>query len=271
MADSNHLSEEESTWDQVARGYCESHLIPTYDIIETEKAVAVNWGTGEAKFLSIKDRQYPDLGPGWFYGTMDLLCLSGDTVYVGDWKTGGIDGAEEQLLSLLAASVRALSWLPKPPSYRYAISILEVNERGVWPHEREVSQEELNQHWQAMAWSTENLGQTYNPVQGIHCIGYFCPHLAYCQAVHENVLELSELPEAKLNKRYLLRKHKITGEPSSGEEASYTMERLSAANRQVKYLTECMKQYVRDGGAVISNGWQWRQTDRGFRWTKLKG
>lgn len=270
MAEGNTLTEEESAWDRHAREYLENKLSPRFSLIESEKAVAVNWSTGEARFIDVRDRQYPDFGPGWYYGTMDLLCHGLTTVYVGDWKTGGTDGAEEQLLSLLAASVRANPWLRKDGTVKFFISCLEVNERGVWPHEREVSIQELDAHWQAMAWASENLGKEYKPIPGIWCTALFCPHLAYCNAINDLAMDLAEMPEAKLNKRFLMRSYRITGKPSSPEEASYTMERLSAANRQVKYLTECMKEYVNNGGQVISGQWQWAKGKDGFRWRKIK-
>ena len=272
-----NLSLEEAAWLEAASSYVQE-LETRFNLVESEVAVGVDWVSNKARFTGTEDRNYPDWA-GYMFGTMDLLCQKTsddpagfrviDELYVGDWKTGGTDGAEEQLLSLLAASVKALQYEGYQIPKKLLISCLRVSEEGVWPHEREVSPEELDAHWQAMSWQAEKIGQKYDPLPGIWCTQLYCPHLAYCSAIGEALDQAAEMDD-KLNQEYKKRRLKLTGQPADGQEAAYVMERLSAAKRQLNYLTECMKQYVRQGGQIISGKWQWSDGKDGFRWRKVR-
>jgi hypothetical protein len=120
-----------------------------------------------------------------------------------------------------------------------------------------------------MAWASESVGKEYKPVAGIHCTTLYCPHLAYCTAIGD-VLDDAAEQDKLLKPEYLVRKYRLNDKPSDAKEAAYTMERISAAKRQLNYLTECMKEYVNNGGSIISGQWQWSGGKDGFRWRKVK-
>lgn len=57
-----------------------------------ERAFALNIDTFEARDLGTGlGRKYPDLGPRWTYGTLDVVGLAEDAVLVADLKTGWSD------------------------------------------------------------------------------------------------------------------------------------------------------------------------------------
>lgn len=263
---------EEAAWMQVASQFLTDRILPNFTRVLSEVVVGVNWLTGEARlFHDVTDRQYPNI-PDWMFGTMDLMCTSsagapGPTLYIGDWKTGGTDGAEEQLLSLLAATRRAFANEVGLPIERMVISCLQVTEDGVWPKEREVSQEELDAHWLAMKFQYERSKQPTDPVPGIHCTAYYCNHLAYCPAINDVVYGAAEL-DSILPPESLLKK--LRDSPLDNEEASGTIELVTAAKRQITYLTECMKEWVMNNGPIVSGPWTWGPGKDGFRWRKRK-
>jgi hypothetical protein len=230
-----------------------------FSAVETEVVVGLDLATGTGElFRNVRDRGYPD-DKSRLYGTADVVAWGADgSVYVGDWKTGGTVGAEEQLLSL-ACAVRHLRLSPG----KLYISCLSLTEDGCWPHEREVSDAELDAHLAALRWAMDDLGKSA-PVIGAHCTALYCPHLAYCPEVAEVAEELADMdtdPKRRLT---------LVSDPSNEAEATETMVRLSAANRQLKYLTEAMKAYVRNGGRIISGSMEWSGGRDGFRWRKVK-
>lgn len=251
--------------------------------LSSEVAIAVNWKTDQSKFLiEIDGRDYPDYGPDWMYGTADLIGhkveqVNGqlvDHLYVADWKTGGTDGAEEQLLSLLAATWKAYQSHGAKHFGTMTIDCIQVisDDRGarILRHPRVVSIEELEMHWLAMKWQAEEMSKDkYKPVPGIHCTTLYCPHLAYCEAIGDALDSYAEGPEGLLAPEYLVRKNRINGAPADDKEAAHIMERISAAKRQLNYLTESMKEYVRNGGQIISGKFQWSGGPDGFRWRKV--
>lgn len=188
-------------WDAIAgvmlthaTKYLRETLHPRFLNIVSELAVEVDWRDGTSRILAhVKDRNYPNL-KGRHYGTADLVGVTHDAkFYIADWKTGGTEGAEEQLLSLAYAVV---NWSKHSDAHHdrhksCIISCLQVNEEGVWPHEREVTFEELEQHAQAMQWQVERIGTegARLPVLGAHCIHLYCPHLAFCSEVSKVVEE----------------------------------------------------------------------------------
>lgn len=245
--------------------YIEDVMMLRSEHIASEVAVSINWTTGEAEVLTgVKDRKYPKR-PGWQNGTADIVChLKDGGILVGDWKTGGSNGATEQLMSLACGLSKCLSARP------VYISCLSINEDGVWPNEREVSQEELDAHWDAMRFQWEDIGKRNEPIPGIHCTTLYCPHLAYCKAITGGVVEAGT--QAEPGKGYplvpvsnLLR---YTDKPVTDEDAGYTMAMISAARRQMKYIEAGLKKYVADGGRVTSGSYVWEETNSGWRWRK---
>jgi hypothetical protein len=261
--------------------YLTEELKPRFESIKHEQAVAINFKNGEAKLLKeVKSRGYPDLGPDWVCGTADLVCLQHDdpggcTLYVGDWKTGGDAGAEEQLLSLLYGFRKAFEAEEGLVPTRMLTSCLSLNEHGCWPNEREVTEEELQVHFNMMAHVFHELSFPLDygvkeAVPGIHCTTLYCPHLAYCSAITDVVDGLAEGTQGLLKAEHLDRRMRLTDKPKDMKEAAYVMERLTAAKRQLNYLVDCMKEYVSKGGRVISGGMEWSQGNDGFRWRKVK-
>lgn len=262
--------DEEAAWFQVASKFMTEKLQPRFPSIQSELCVAINLRTGEGTLLpDVEDRKYPSLGPDVVFGTMDLLCSSGTELMVADWKTGGIGGAEEQLLSLLAATVRAFQVSKVPLPSKLLISPLQVTEERVWTHEREVTLEELDNHIQALQWQWELVGKKgLKPTPGIHCSQLYCEHLAYCPAIKEAVGAAAEM-DGIIPEEALLKK-KLVDKPVSNEEAADTIELVTAAKRQLTYLTECMKEWVKNNGPIISGVWQWGPGKDGYRWRKRK-
>lgn len=58
----------------------------------------------------------------------------------------------------------------------------------------------------------------------------------------------------------------ITDEPTSDEEAGYTMALISAMKRQAKYIETCLKEYVSNGGKVVAGNQEWKERSNGWRW-----
>jgi hypothetical protein len=255
--------------------YLDEQLIPRTDQFLSEPAIGINWVTGETKILlDVKDREYPNL-KGWQYGTADLVMVLNDgSLLVADWKTGGTDGAEEQLLSLACAFQKA--WPNLQVQRKVRISCLQVNEHGVWPHEREVSQEELANHWDAMRFAWEDIGKKYDPKPGIHCVALYCPHLAYCSSITDVVVESAggqagREGEPLVKASDLVKGRRLTDTPIDDEEAGFTMAMTSASRRQLDYWTESMKAYIASGGRVIQGQYEWSKGGNGYRWRKING
>lgn len=263
-------------WLGHATKYLSEELIPRCSQISTEVAIAINWLSGEVKLLpDVKDRGYPDW-PGWQFGTADIVAILWDgSLYVADWKTGGIEGAEEQLLSLAYGFQKSYAPAGSLP-YRLGkviISCLQVNENGVWPHEREVSDQELLNHKDAMAFTWEDIGKKYDPKPGVHCTALFCPHLAYCTSISDVVGQAATGPASAGQPRLigagdLLKK--LTDNPKTDAEAGDNMALVSAAKRQINYLIEGAKKYVEGGGRVVSGQYEWSDTGNGYRWKRRK-
>lgn len=274
-------AEEESAWLVHAQEYFRKELQPRFQVINPELCVGKHYGSGQARFFSdVRERGYPDI-PGWTFGTMDIMArteLGGfadlgpeDTLYVADWKTGGIEGAEEQLLSLLDASLDAFDQATFGTPGKLIISVLQVTQDGVRPIERTVELDEVIAHGQAMSWQWERLQDASQgppgPEPGIHCTQLYCPHLAYCDAISGAVRAAAEADQL-ISQENLLKK--LTDQPVDNEEAAGTIELVTAAKRQLTYLTECMKEWVRNNGPIVSGDWKWGPTESGFRWRKRK-
>ena len=269
-------------WYASAVVFVDTVMAPRCQSIMSEVAIAVNWITGESVILSVDNREYPAEyhGPdaakkGWQCGTADLVCILKDgSLLIADWKTGGTDGAKEQLLSLGYGFQKAMPetydnmGVPQERSRRVKVSCLKVFTTGVDPDEDEVSSTELALHKDAMHFAVEAIGTGVKPVPGIHCTALYCPHLAFCPAVTGIVEEAAEGPQGLLAPEALVRRHKMTDDPSSAEEAGYVMARVTAAKRQLDYFSNAMKDYVRKGGLVTCGSYAWSNGKDGFRWRR---
>lgn len=58
--------------------------------------------------------------------------------------------------------------------------------------------------------------------------------------------------------------------PENDAEAYEMAYKCTAAIRGAKYWQEVLKDYVRAGGKISGNGYEWVETNRGFRWQKIK-
>jgi hypothetical protein len=259
-----------NVWLGHAKTYVDTVLGPRCDTILSEVPIAVNWITGEVEILmGVKDRKYP-FKKGWQYGTADLVCILKDgSLLIIDWKTGGNDGAEEQLLSLGVAFQKAM---PKLQYVRPLRTLcLQVNDEGMWPHEKDWTPQQIESHWDSVRFKWEDLEKHNDPVPGIHCTTLYCPHLAYCPAIQASVFGLAEADQegAKLvSANDLVRAHRVTDNPVSNDEAGFTAAMLSAAKRQIKYTESKLKEYVNKGGAATQGGYTWGEGGNGWRWRK---
>ncbi len=262
-----------------ARRYLEE-LRDRSDVVRSELALGVNWSRSVSTILwDTKDRNYPN-NQGWQYGTADLVCiLKTGEVYVADWKTGGTDGAEEQLLSLAYAAQRSDEFsvyssisgqmqtnLKRP----VIISCLQVNEHGVWPKERSVSNEELDAHADAMRFQWEDIGKRNEPVPGVHCTTLYCPALAYCRAITEAVVvSATQAQEREVVEPMVLNgSYRLTDKPGTDAEAGYVISIAKAAKRQIDYWELAMKRYIKNGGRVTAGQYEWGPGGNGYRFRR---
>lgn len=273
---------------QNAKEFFTSVLLPRCEVAMSEVAISICWSEGKAEILpDVKERNYP-VRDGWQNGTADLVCILKDgTLLIADWKTGGTDGATEQLLSLACGFQKCLVRLVEGVEGSESsdqvrpvrIACLKVSEEGVDPEERSVSAEQLANHWLAMemAWADRVKKNAPNP--GIHCTQLYCPHLAYCNAVTGLVEDAAKNDDAKVTSEggepllpssALVRKFRMTDKPRSDDEAGYVMSRVAAARRQQKYYESCMKEYIANGGRVTAGNYEWRETGNGFRWGRIR-
>lgn len=212
-------------------------------------------------------REYPYLD-GYVYGTADIIGLKKSAdgkvtdVLVADWKTGGTDSAEAQLMSLGWAASLVY------PDAHIHLQTLKLTEDSVWiigyPDVGEpIGRTQLAEHWNLMSRSYKAVGlQKYKPNPGIHCTQLYCLHLAFCGAFEAAEAQASE----KESEGYT----KLTDAPVSNSEAGKVMATLSAIKRRTKYYEAALKRYVETGGRVIAGDYIWSQGKDGFRWRKQK-
>ncbi len=267
---------------QHAVNWLEHELKPRAKTIRAEVAYGVNWATGEAKELvGVKDRNYPK-EPGWMYGTADVVAeLHDGSLLVGDWKTGGTEGAREQLLSLAFAASRthqerSLDQVDDgdQPTPSVSIVCLPLNEDGCWAHEEWVPHADLMDHMEAMREVRRRLVAPgfygVQEVPGLHCTMLFCPHLGYCKTIGNVVNGMAEMASGEpLIPVEALFRMNVTDKPSSDEEAGFTQAMVSAANRRTKYLTNANKDRVsKHRGRVVFGNHVWEDRGNGYRWHK---
>lgn len=250
--------------------WVEKVLGPRCDTIMSEVAISINWAEGKAEILEgVTGRQYPKKD-GWQFGTADLVCiLKTGELLIADWKTGGTDGATEQLMSLACGFQKSLADDGAKP---VRIACLKVTDEGVDPDERAVSDEQLANHWLAMEMAWEQAQKKNVPVPGPHCTQLYCPHLAYCPAITGLVVDSAEEEQSREQKLIpvdnLVRKPRLTAEPRDDYEAGYTMALVYAARRQLKYYESSIREYLSKGNRAISGQYEWGETNSGFRWRK---
>lgn len=260
-------------WVDRAYSWYEKNLKPRCVSVHCEVYVSSNFETGEVHTdQSVRGRGYPEM-PGYIPGTADLVCIleSGELLVL-DWKTGLGTGADKQLLTLASGLRKTAEYRNQDGSYRSVrLGVLYAGEAaygtdGVTPVEWPVTEGELVAHEDAMAFQLADVGVRNEPVVGIHCTQLYCPHLAYCPGVAGVVDEAArELIPAE---RLLV---KMTDQPISDEEAGYTMERIAAARRQMKYLEAGIRQYINEGGKALAGDYEFKSTNSGFRWVKKNG
>ncbi len=254
-------------WVKLAVAWSKEHLEPRCAEIHSEVYVAYNFGTGDVHVdEKVHDRKYPDK-PGYLPGTTDLVCvLRTGELLVADWKTGGGTGADKQLMSL-ALGLRNVYRDPSTGLVRpVRLAILYANENGVHPVEWEVTDEELEAHRMAMHFQLTDVGVRKEPVPGIHCTQLYCPHLAYCPGIAATVEVAAESPEGLLPAKSLVRKYSIADAPSGSEHAGSIMERVTAAERQLAFYKERIKQYCLSGGKCVAGEFEYSKGRDGFRW-----
>ncbi len=261
---------EVADWAFKAYKWSEEHLEPRCETIHSEVYVAFNFATGEVHSdPEVSNRAYPSK-PGFLPGTADIAAVLVDGgLLVADWKTGSGTGAVEQLLSL-CLGLREI-YRDRLGNYRpCTLAVLYAGPDGVHPVEWSVTEGDLLSHQHAMAFQLADVGIRNEPVVGIHCTQLYCNHLAYCPGVTAIVEDLSESPQSLLPATSLMKKYTMTDQPISDEEAGYTMERITAARRQMKYYEECIRKYVVSGGRAVTGDFEFASTNSGFRWIKRK-
>ncbi len=257
-------------WVKLAVAWSKEHLEPRCAEIHSEVYVAYNFSTGEVHTDPlVRDRKYPK-NPGFLPGTTDLVCvLHDESLYVADWKTGGGTGADKQLLTL-ALGLRKVFPKADGSLRNVRLAVLYANENGVHPVEWEVTDEELEGHRMAMFFQLTDVGVRKEPVPGIHCTQLYCPHLAYCPGIAASVEGAAESPEGLLPAKSLVRKYSIAEAPSGSEHAGSIMERVTAAERQLAFYKERIKQYCLSGGKCVAGEFEYSKGKDGFRWRPKK-
>lgn len=266
-------------WASVAIKWSQENLEPRCEQLYSEVFVATNFRTGEV-FLDpeVVDRQYPEM-PGFLPGTADLVAvLSDGRLLVADWKTGGGVGVREQLLTLayglhLSPALRTVAGDVRPVvCAALYVGFSDDGKTMVFPHEWEVSEQELVAHAKAMEFQLADVGVRTEHVQGSHCTQLYCPHLAYCDAVFADVVQAytedevgKKLPvaspgQAPLHDRF-----------STDDEAGLVMARVAAARRQLKYYEAAVREHVDNGGRAVEGDWEYKKTATGYRWVKRAG
>lgn len=257
-------------WARVAMAWSKENLEPRCLNISPEVYVGSNFTDCIVHHdETVRNRAYPKGMDNYMHGTADLVCVLQDgSLLVADWKTGGGSGADKQLLSL-AWGIRYMpQFLRGGVARDVRVSILYAGPHGVVSDERAVGDIELEEHRRLMSIKIGGMGVDTDPVTGIHCTQLYCPHLAYCPGVTETVDDLSEHEQSLLRPEALLRKHSMTDNPISDEEAGYVMEKITAARRQMKYYEDCIRKYVTSGGKAVAGDYEFKSTNSGFRWVK---
>lgn len=257
-------------WKQKAIAWSQEHLEPRCERLDAEVYVAINPTTGSVHHDPlVLARNYPEM-PGYIPGTADLVCILTDgSLLVADWKTGGATGAAQQLRTL-ALGLRVVYALPDGSFRPIRVAVLYVGDDGVWPHEEEVSHEELETHRVSLGWANSDVGIRTDAVPGIHCTQLYCKHLAYCPGVSGTLEEAaSEVvpPERLLRKR---RRVGLGSDLVSQDVAGSIMERITAAKRQLTFHEARVQSYLANGGRCVAGEYEYSKGRDGHRWRPKK-
>lgn len=254
-----------------AQEWWDSQFVPNHTDIQTEVAYRINMDNLDAEPVAVADREYGD-EPNMFYGTADIVAYDkSGALVIADWKTGSDYGAKEQLKSLAYAAITN-SMLPGNTFASVAVghSILVLD--GYPKATVNCVTKFTARRPELLAHIVEVKRAMYQGqavlAPGIHCTQLYCPHLAYCPETTKATQELAEGPQGLLSPDRLVRRHSLTDSPTDNEHAAYIMERVSASKRQAAYLTDMMKEYVKNGGSVSVGGLTWGPGKDGYRWRK---
>lgn len=259
---------------RVAREYYDKKLLPRCEEIHTEVAMGINFKTGEAVGLASSDRNYPE-DDDYFYGTADIVAiLKSGKLLIADWKTGGSDGADEQLKTLALMALRIFqNTSEKVTDCR--IAVLSVSDDEVMVHEREVPLAELQSHYNSVRDAIAKSRATAKPslpVVGTHCTQMYCPHLAKCPATFKDA---SRMLEGALGSGKVTdggpppKEYEFTEQPEGERHAGWMAMRMRAIKRAMTYYDGCLKDHARSGNRVMYDGYEWAEGGAGFRWKKL--
>lgn len=142
-----------------------------------EIAYALHPASGEAIEIKLEaPRAYPDLGPGWLFGTADAVLVTDDRVVVVDWKTGRhvpAAAGNTQLAGLgLAASI--------VNRRRQAdVAIVGVAPGGITTDPHPLDSIDL-EGWREHLTELVTRSPLIDPNPGPHCSALFCPARRVC-------------------------------------------------------------------------------------------
>jgi hypothetical protein len=224
-------------------------------LMTSELAVGLDLVSGEAITASLPAaREYPL--DGRFWGSIDICGeLLDGSAFVADWKTGQGIGSHQQLMTLMLAFRAAALKGP----WKLQLITLYVDPDGVYPVRKTVTEAELEAHRQTLLVSMSAVGVDREPHPGAHCTQLYCPHLGYCPAIGEGMVNMAE---ANKNEDGLVQ------DITSDQHAGQVMAMVAASKRQGNYLTEKVKRYLVNGGKAVDGDYEWKQTERGYRWVK---
>ena len=268
----NCQSSHPSQWDDVNEWAVQAWewylnvLRPRLSQVATEVYVGFNPVTGKVHQNSnVRNREYPTMR-GYIPGTADILgTLHDGSLYVADWKTGGGDSARDQLMTL------ALGF--RKPGQRVVLAILYCGEQakgcgGVNEVIIEPTGDELLQHQRNLAMQYQDIGVRKDPVPGIHCTQLYCPHLAYCPA-HTDTVNTG-VSDSLVQLRTKGSSCRIEDSPTGPAHAGFIMERVTAAERQLAFYKERVRQYIEQGNRCVAGDYEYSKKADGFRWRKQK-
>ncbi len=166
-----------------------------------EVGLAYNVDTGEARDLGRDlDRQYPDLGPRWIYGTLDTLGLSPNEAVVLDAKTGwGHVPSADRNWQLRAGAVAACAAFGRTSA---SVGLIYLNLDPARFDTAALSEFDLAMAGADLATMADRVeaaqaevaaGKMTVVTEGEHCT--YCPAFMACPAKHALVTRLAMQPD----------------------------------------------------------------------------
>lgn len=251
--------------------FFDENILPRAERVWSEVVLGINFSTGETTMLEdLADRDYPE-SDTWFYGTADLLVLlKSGSLLIADWKTGAGDGAEQQLLTLASIAELELPHEHEATKRICRIAPLYITDEEVFSGEREVAGHELVDHRAAMYERlTKARAKKHLPVVGVHCTQLYCPHLAYCSATQKTLDEIANA-DSSGPIELATDAYQFSTEVESGRHAGWMASRMRAAKRALKFFDGSVRDYVKAGNRATYDGYEYRETGRGFMFVKEK-